>query len=199
MSQTVPYRPPRSCNAFGRTVYAGNESPQSVDAGNVTAGNLTACRVFDAKGPSVLHLVLSEDLPILTSRQAIDRWGTTYGAAELPFAKNSRWFDSLTGRLVVEETRMYNLECTVHLRSNMATGYRRLSLLWLPAGGTVPVTIAVKEQAPASDTAVPLGLDVCVAPLLSAGDSVWFAVEFPDGVGTVEALAFPYSWFSVST
>jgi hypothetical protein len=196
---TAPVAGARSCNAFGRTRYAGNESPQAVDATNVTAGNLTACRFFDAQGPSLLHLVVPEAVDILNSGQVLNSWSTEYGNVELPFAKSTPWYNPTNGRFTAQEARSYTVQCTVHVSSNMAVGYRRLALVWLPQGSATPVTIGVCELPPASDTAVPIRLDVSISPVLAAGDSIWFVVETPPSVGTVQILPFPYSWFSIST
>lgn len=197
-SNGAPYRRGQNCNPFGRTKYGGNDAPQAVDAQNGTFGTLAACQIFKATGPELAHLVLEQAINFVSSGQTVLGWGTSVGGNELPICRSTPWYDPATGRFRVQTEGAITVAVTVHTTSDTSSGYRRLSMLWLPAAASLPTQIAVCEKPPASDTAVPVPLQIQISPNLGSGDTFWFVVEYEPSDVQVVALAFPFSWISLT-
>jgi hypothetical protein len=194
----TPQRGGQNCNPFGRTSFAGNDAPQAVDAKNGTFGKLAACQIFAAAGPGLAHLILSEAQPNFVGGAKVSGWGTTFNGTELPICRATPWYNSTTAEFRVEEDGAISISATLHVASDTASTYRRLSLVWSPANGSTPVAIAVCEKPPASDTAVPVPLQIQVTPNFGAGDRFWLTLEYDPSDVQVTVLGFPYSWISLA-
>lgn len=188
----------QNCNPFGRTTFAGNDAPQAVDAKNGTFGKLAACQLFAGAGPGLAHLVLPEAQPGFVTGEKILGWGTSYNGTELPVCRSTPWYDSSTGEFRVQEDGAIAISATVHVASDTASTYRKMSLVWSPANNSPPLAIAVCEKPPAADTAVPVPLQIQITPNFGSGDRFWLVLSYEPSDVQVTVLSFPYSWISLS-